>query len=433
MSFITPTSTCCLDCIYFQKIKSEKENTSSENFFCLAYPEGIPKDFVFEEKKDGQICKDGLFFKKNKHHIDDKVTFNDKYINIIKSNFGDYPVLFTRGFNKQNLTNYDLNNTFFVIDSNIHNLHKELFSLVPLEKIFFIEAIEQNKTIEKVLDLVNFFSDSKVDKSSKILCFGGGITQEITSFACNIFLRGIKWEFYPTTLLAMADSCIGGKCSLNYKGIKNQLGVFYPPSKVRINPYFLKTLKKDDIINGWGEIFKSCLLEEKFAKELFDIDFTYEDIFSKNDHTLYDFYRNFISYSLQVKKNIVEKDELESKFRMILNYGHTFGHALEAYTENSISHGKAVLWGIDVINFVTYKKNIMSKDDFLKIRKFIYDHFLEINSIKITNSERLFSFIKRDKKIRNGKLLVVCLEKIGYPVIFEEDIKELEKMFLDFE
>ena len=118
---------------------------------------------------------------------------------------------------------------------------------------------------------------------------------------------------------------------------------------------------------------------------------------------------------------------------MILNYGHTFGHALEAYTENSISHGKAVLWGIDVINFVTYKKHIMSKEDFLKIRKFIYDHFFDIDSIKITNSERLFSFIKRDKKVRNGKLFVVCLEKIGYPVIFEEDIKELEKIFLEFE
>ena len=434
MSLVIPNCICCLDCVYFQKIESDRVDTP-KNFFCLAYPdgEGIPKDFVFEEKKTGQICKDGLIFKKNKHRIDDKVGFNDKYISIIKSKFGDYSLLFTRGFNKQNLTNYELNNTFFVIDSNVYDLHKELFSLIPNEKIFLIEAIEQNKTIEKVLELVNFFSDSKVDKSSRILCFGGGITQEITSFACNIFLRGVKWEFYPTTLLAMADSCVGGKCSLNYKGVKNQLGGFYPPSIVRINTYFLKTLEKDDIINGWGEIFKSCLLDEKFAKELFSIDFTYEDFFSKSDHTLYGFYRDFISYSLRVKKNIVEKDELEGKFRMILNYGHTFAHALEAYTENSISHGKAVLWGIDVINFIAYKKNIMTKDDFLKIREFINEHFLNIKSIEISEPQKLFEFVKKDKKIRNDKLFVVYLEKIGCPVIVEENVEELKKVFFEYE
>ena len=432
MPVIVPECTCCWECKYFQRIKSDNF-ISPKTFLCLAYPDGIPKDYFFEEKKEGQICKGGLIFEE--HHPSygpyaDKPHFNDTYISIIKSKFGEYPVFFTTGLDCQNFTNYDLNNTFFVIDSNVYDLYKNIFSLIKRENIFLIEALEKNKNIDTVLKLVNFFSNLQVDKSSKIVCFGGGITQEITSFACNIFLRGIKWEFFPTTLLAMSDSCIGGKCSLNYEGIKNHLGVFYPPSKIRIDTYFLKTLKKDDIINGWGEIFKSCLLNEKFAKEIFSIDFNYEDIFSKTDYTLYSFYQDFISYSLRVKKYVIEKDELEGRFRMILNYGHTFGHALESYTNNSISHGKAVLWGIDVINFIAFKKNIMNEEDFLKIRKYIYAHFLDIESIKIDNPNELFKFVKKDKKVRNDKLYVVYLEKIGSPIIIKEDIGELEKIFL---
>ena len=129
MPVIVPDCTCCWECKYFQRIKSDNF-ISPKTFLCLAYPDGIPKDYFFEEKKEGQICKGGLIFKEQHPSYGpyaDKTHFNDTYISIIKSKFGEYPVFFTTGLDCQNFTNYDLNNTFFVIDSNVYDLYKNMY------------------------------------------------------------------------------------------------------------------------------------------------------------------------------------------------------------------------------------------------------------------------------------------------------------------
>ena len=179
----------------------------------------------------------------------------------IKSNLYDYEVEFVDDFAAE-LNNFG-RNVFFVIDKNVYELYREKFSGIDAEKVFFMDADEHKKNISTVMEIISRMQEIGVKKNWKIICFGGGITQDVTTLAANLFLRNVDWYFFPTTLLSMCDSCIGGKCGINYRNAKNQLGVFYPPKKIFIDTHFIDTLSKDDYINGWGEILplrKYCRL-----------------------------------------------------------------------------------------------------------------------------------------------------------------------------
>ena len=132
-----------------------------------------------------------------------------------------------------------------------------------------MDAVEEMKNMDTVMKIVEFFRKAGVLKNWKVICIGGGITQDVTTMASDLYLRNIDWIFYPTTLLSMCDSCIGGKCGLNLGAYKNQIGVFYPPKKIVIDTGFLQTLKEADIINGWGELLKFSLTDgEDFYEKL---------------------------------------------------------------------------------------------------------------------------------------------------------------------
>jgi 3-dehydroquinate synthase len=347
----------------------------------------------------------------------------------IKSSIYNYEVEFSGFAEKLNELKKD-NECVFVIDKNVHNLW-HLSEYIPASRTFIMDAVEQKKTIDSVLEIIDFFKSNNVRKNFKVICFGGGITQDVACFAGSIYLRNIEWYFFPTTLLAMCDSCIGGKCGVNYKTYKNQLGVFYPPKRVYIDTAFLQTLSKDDYINGWGEILKFSLTENKEFFEKLD---------SLTEYIPCSEIDNFIYDGLVIKKNIIEKDEFDNDLRRVLNYGHTFGHALEAYTNNEIPHGKGVIWGIDVVNYIAFRQNILPEQTYLRIKKLIKKAFIP-QEIKVGDAKAIIDIIKNDKKVKNDTVYLALLDKIShliiYPMkvdgtllsVFEDYLKETQEYY----
>lgn len=339
----------------------------------------------------------------------------------ISSKLYNYSVEFSTDF-ENSLLQYN-DKTAYVIDQNVYKLYNNKIH-ISNEKIFLMEAVEQKKNMDTVMDIIYFLKHLGVHKDWKIVCIGGGITQDVTTVAADLYLRNVAWEFFPTTLLSMCDSCIGGKCGINLGEYKNQIGVFYPPKKIVINTAFLRTLTYDDYLNGWGELLKFSLTS--------DSEF-YARLKCEKQYIPCENIEKYIHDGLFIKKAVIEEDEFESDLRRILNYGHTFGHALEAYTDHAIPHGKGVIWGIDVANYIAFRKGLISEELYLDIKNLIKISFLK-EEINIDDSRALFEIIKTDKKVKNGALSFALLDDIShlivYPIALDENLYILFKEYL---
>lgn len=338
----------------------------------------------------------------------------------IKSRLYDYSVEFVKDFFSVNQAGQDIT---YVIDHNVYRLYNDKFKHFDSNNIYIMEAVEHKKNMDTVMDIISFWKKIGVKKNWKVFCFGGGITQDVTTIASNLYLRNIDWYFFPTTLLSMCDSCIGGKCGINLGQFKNQIGVFYPPKKIYIDVNFLNTLTTQDYLNGWGEILKFSLTRyPEFYKEL-----KKEEKYIPCERIA-----EYIHKGLLVKKEIIEEDEFESDLRRVLNYGHTFGHALEAYTNNRIPHGEGVIWGIDVVNYIAWRENLIEKEVYDDVKSLIKKAFLP-NEIVIEEPEKLFSIISTDKKVRGNILSFALLNKLSNLVVHPMTIDEkLKVLFMDY-
>ena len=342
---------------------------------------------------------------------------------LIKSKLYDYSIKFID--NVEDTIKQFTKDTFYIIDKNVYELYTDRFKDISKENIYLMLPNEDNKNMNTVMDIIVTWKKRGVKKNWKIVCFGGGITQDVTTIASNLFLRNIEWYFFPTTLLAMCDSCIGGKCGINLGEYKNQIGVFYPPKKIYIDTNFINTLSPEDYINGWGELLKFSLTSDKEF---------YEDVRNENSYVPCDNIKDYIKRGLEIKKAVIEEDEFESDLRRILNYGHTFGHALEAYTRNIVPHGKGVIWGIDVVNYIAAKQGLISEEYYLQIKSLIKKAFIQEEMV-IADSEELFEIIKTDKKMRGDILSFALLDGeshlIVYPIKVNEKLKELFDNYLE--
>ena len=339
----------------------------------------------------------------------------------IKSSLYDYSVEFIEDFSAE-LEGFS-KNTAYVIDANVYKLYQNKFVSIDRRYIFFMNAVEENKNMATVMEIIDFLQDLGVRKNWKIICFGGGITQDVTTMASNMFLRNVDWYFFPTTLLSMCDSCIGGKCGINYRHIKNQIGVFYPPKKIFVDVHFLDTLTKEDYINGWGEILKFSLTRDSRF---------YNDLKNEQNYIPCINIGKYIHRGLHEKKLIIEADEFESDLRRVLNSGHTFGHALEAYTNNKIAHGTAVIWGIDVVNYIAVQEGLIDEELYLDIKSTIRNAFLN-EEIIIEKPEELFAIIHTDKKVKDNTINLAVLDRASHLIVHPMNIDEkLEKMFEEY-
>ena len=210
-------------------------------------------------------------------------------------------------------------------------------SQIRSDRVIFVDALESEKTLHTVGQISERLARLGVTRSDRVLAVGGGIVQDLATLTCSLYMRGINWDYAPTTLLGMVDSCVGGKSSINVGSIKNLIGNIYPPDEIFIDQTFLESLPREEVLGGVVEAFKilycsgSTLLEEFFVLNL--------ECESPEMASL-------IWESLRCKKSFIEKDEFDRAERRLLNFGHTFGHALEVGSEHKISHGLAVGYGM---------------------------------------------------------------------------------------
>ena len=286
-----------------------------------------------------------------------------------------------------------------VIDKNVLDLYSEELE-IDKNKVILVHAFEDKKRPDISLDICNQLMLKGVTRHDTIVAIGGGITQDLVTFAASILFRGIKWIWLPTTLLAQADSCIGGKSSLNFKSWKNILGNIYPPYKIYIQDNFLKTLSDDDLRSGIGEILKVHLLSGKHIADTFIEKMNRY----KNDKSILS---DLILNSLILKNRILEIDPLDKGLRLKMNYGHSFGHALESATNFGVPHGIAVTMGLDMANFVAVKQGNLTKDEFSTLHDLLAKNLKSSDFIKFDFCD-FIKALKKDKKNdhRNYKLII---------------------------
>lgn len=203
----------------------------------------------------------------------------------------------------------------------------------------FLEATEQEKSLDRSPALIEQMRARGANRRSILVAVGGGVIQDISAFVASVYMRGLTWTYVPTTVLAMVDSCIGGKSSINVGPYKNLVGTFHPPESIYIDPSLAETLPRDQFASGLIEAAKICFCRgpESFAAHL-----ACEPSTTMSTDAL----ERVILNSLLAKKHFIEIDEFDQRERLLLNFGHTFGHAIEGASHYGIPHGIAVGLGI---------------------------------------------------------------------------------------
>jgi len=326
----------------------------------------------------------------------------------IKSSIRNYTVEFSNNFIKSIDQIYN-DGDIIIFDNILYTPELDKYRCIQLYNV-----TEQTKDFNNISTIINYII-GKFNKKNKLIAIGGGITQDVVGFISSILFRGVEWIFYPTTLLAQGDSCIGGKTSINFNTYKNQLGNFYPPYKVIVCNEFLDTLTKIDIKSGLGEMLHFFLVSSKA-----DYDF-----FIKNQHD----FKKLTTRCLDIKRSYIEIDEFDKNERLILNYGHTFGHAIEAVTNNEIAHGIAVSVGMDVANFISYKKGYITYELFKRIQKTLSSIYYDV---KLPNIEQLIIALKKDKKNISNKLNCVLTKGPGNMFLEEVEYSEIESYLTEY-
>ena len=301
---------------------------------------------------------------------------------------------------------------FIIVDKNVSNTYP--INDRYLSNHYIIDAVESNKNIETVLNVIDILYNLKFNKKYKIIVIGGGIVQDIGGTVASLYKRGVDWIFVPTTLLSMTDSAIGGKLGIN-RHSKNIIGIFNSPVQVIISNNFLATLKHCDIISGLGESLKLCLIGGEKSYKLF-----YDNYKQSN-------LMEIIKISNNIKRIIIEEDELEINIRKCLNYGHTFGHAIESATNYKIPHGISVLYGMYIIH------KLFKSDKFQDVNNLILNMIPEEFKNVSLSFDKFYFHIQNDKKNSGDNILFIILNSVGN-TIFEcsklEDIKEKLELIL---
>lgn len=277
-------------------------------------------------------------------------------------------------------------------------------------EVFTFPEGETNKNLETVKEIYNFLIEHKFDRKDILLALGGGVTGDITGYVAATYLRGIAFVQIPTTLLAQADSSIGGKTGVDFDGYKNMIGAFKMPSLVYINISVLNSLDGRQYYAGFAEIMKAALIRDGIFYEWL-IEMMYE-ICEKQPDVI----EEMLVRACSIKKMIVEKDPTEKGDRALLNLGHTIGHAIEKYKNFEMYHGECVALGCVAAAFISWKKNYISMEEYYEIRDMFVPFYLPI-SIDDIEPEKILELTKSDKKMENGKIKFVLLKKIGKAVV----------------
>lgn len=313
-------------------------------------------------------------------------------------------------------------NYLVVISKKVEKLYGKYFDF-PKSNKFILKDGETQKNLTNYKKILEKALKLNLTRKDAIIAIGGGVVGDIAGFAASTYMRGIDFIQVPTTLLACTDSSIGGKTGINTDFGKNLVGTFYQPKAVFINPKLLKTLDNRQLKTGLGEVIKyaliekSCLCEEEFNLINFLTE-NFENILNKDEKVL----SKLIKICLSMKKSVVEKDEKESDLRRILNFGHTYGHAIEKITNyKKYTHGECVVFGIQFAFNLALTKNLIDKsykylvDDIIK--KFKY------SDLKSYNMDKMIKIMSMDKKSTGSGLVFILPTGYSEVKAFEIDVK----------
>ena len=302
-----------------------------------------------------------------------------------------------------------------VCDKTVHQLYgqKSQPLLTGLLKagysvhVYVFDSGEKNKTLCTAEDLCGFLSENHFDRHDFVIALGGGVCGDLAGFASSIYMRGIPYVQIPTTLLAMADSSVGGKTGVNAEAGKNMLGTFWQPSIVIADPKTLETLSKTELLNGLAEIIKAGFIG----------DTSIFDAISEGLATA-------AAKAIQVKKNIVEEDEFEGGKRKLLNFGHTIGHAIESCSNYTVPHGFAVMTGMYLTALAADERG-WSSEPMAGFVKSIIDAFAYPVYTDCTAAE-LAAAAKDDKKHEADNITIIYPDRPGTCAMKELPISDLE-------
>lgn len=294
-------------------------------------------------------------------------------------------------------------------DENVEKCYSDYFSelseIVSLDKIV-LPSGEKSKSIETAIFVWNYLADKQYDRGVFLLNFGGGMVCDLGGFVASTYKRGIRFTNVPTTLLAMIDAAVGGKTGVNLQGLKNVVGTFYfPDIQLSTDVSLLGTLPQEEMHSGFGELVKYALIG---STELFH-ELCRSDVFPVIKP-------EYVDFCVKFKQEVVEKDPNDHDFRHILNFGHTFGHAIESYAMEMgkpIAHGLAVAQGLYYESLLSAKIGHLPQDEWRKIADFLTKHF-EIMPITKEIKPKLINYMQNDKKNQHTEINFTLLDHIGH-------------------
>jgi 3-dehydroquinate synthase len=321
------------------------------------------------------------------------------------------------------------NKVFIITDSGVPKKYlDEVKEILKNKKKCYVHILEQgekSKSFSSYVTIQEKLADLKFDRSDCMIALGGGVVGDVTGFCAATFLRGIDFIQIPTTLLSQVDSSVGGKTAINIKQGKNLIGSFNNPSLVLISSKFIETLTEREFNSGLGEVIKYAFIGNKKLYKL--IKENSEAIKNRQLNILED----IIEESIKTKAKIVTEDEKESGIRAILNFGHTFGHAIEAFNKyKNITHGEAVTIGMIIAAKISFYEGHIKNYQLDNVVNLIDS--LGLNSeYKKYKYENLKKFILNDKKVSEGKLNLILINSSGKAFKTNKfNPKNLQKAFI---
>ncbi|MBC2713753.1 MAG: 3-dehydroquinate synthase [Desulfobacteraceae bacterium] len=316
----------------------------------------------------------------------------------------------------ENLASYlHQNQVVIITDDHVARFYQKDFPKIPVIRIGTGEGVKTLDTVERVYQQL---IELEADRSVFLLGIGGGIVCDVTGFAASTYLRGVRFGYVPTTLLAQVDASVGGKTGVNFMGYKNMVGVFNQPEFVICDPAVLKTLPRRELASGFAEIVKHAAIADESY-------FTYLEKNAANALALDpDVLQQIIYDSVVIKADIVSRDETEKGERRKLNFGHTFGHAMEKTA--GIFHGEAVSIGMMVATLLSVSKNMLTENEVGRIKSLlsVFNLPVEIE----TDKAGILDALARDKKREGDGIYFVLLSGIGHAVVEKITLAELEKV-----
>jgi 3-dehydroquinate synthase len=302
--------------------------------------------------------------------------------------------------------------TVIITDDNVKQLYGSTFPKVP---VFSLTPGERSKKLVVIEDMAGKLLDAGIDRTGFILAVGGGVVCDFAGFLASIYMRGIRCGFVSSTLLSQVDASTGGKNGVNLGDTKNMIGTIRQPEFVICDPAMLQTLSDEEYLSGLAEMIKTAVIGDKELFEL--IESRSDDIMSRNSDLL----TTLVAKSVRFKGSVVSEDEKETGLRRILNFGHTYGHAIEL--QKAVKHGFAVAAGMEIATDFSFERGYITRDERDRII-ILLKRFQLIGKLELTD-DQMENLVLHDKKKTGQHIYFVFTRGIGKAIVEKVPVSDV--------